>query len=356
VGEIEAPNAVSVGETTVTLIGERLPKNWSVRTLFEGEKPIDLILEVKSTDGQAALLIVEIQNTIDRRDVDGLAEQLFRYLRGPADTPVVAARYLAPSVRTALVERGISYVDATGNMRIVVQSPALFISERGSDKDPWRLGRPKGGLKGGPAARVVRLLLDSGHPWRVRELIQSSGTSSGSTYRVLEHLQREALVTKENGEYTVTDWERLLRQWARDTSSHSAFRTMGFIDPRGIEHFLNIIAHNTHFPYAVTGSAAARQWASYAPTRVVHVYVSSIQQAADQWGLRPNSAAPNVILMEPTSAGNAPFQRTKMTDAGYQVAHPVQVAVDLLNGPGRQPAEGEYLLDWMKTNEGSWRD
>lgn len=32
-----------------------------------------------------------------------------------------------------------------------------------------------------------------------------------------------------------------------------------------------------------------------------------------------------------------------------------QVAVDLLTGPGRNPAEGQALLDWMEINERAWR-
>ena len=43
------------------------------------------------------------------------------------------------------------------------------------------------------------------------------------------------------------------------------------------------------------------------------------------------------------------------SEAGYPVAAPPQVAADLLNGPGREPAEGEYLIEWMKANEEGWR-
>ena len=36
-------------------------------------------------------------------------------------------------------------------------------------------------------------------------------------------------------------------------------------------------------------------------------------------------------------------------------AAPSQVAVDLLTGPGRNPAEGQALLDWMENHECTWR-
>jgi hypothetical protein len=49
------------------------------------------------------------------------------------------------------------------------------------------------------------------------------------------------------------------------------------------------------------------------------------------------------------------FVNTEPSRDGYPVAAPAQVAADLLNGPGREPAEGEYLIAWMKENEKRWR-
>ena len=48
------------------------------------------------------------------------------------------------------------------------------------------------------------------------------------------------------------------------------------------------------------------------------------------------------------------FERTLLRDE-LVTASPTQVAVDLLTGPGREPSEGEELLEWMKENEDVWR-
>ncbi|MFI5429585.1 hypothetical protein [Aeromicrobium sp. UC242_57] len=56
-------------------------------------------------------------------------------------------------------------------------------------------------------------------------------------------------------------------------------------------------------------------------------------------------------MLEPKTVGDVPFQNTVLTEGGYPVAAPAQVAADLLNGPGREPAEGDYLIEWMKANE-----
>ena len=71
------------------------------------------------------------------------------------------------------------------------------------------------------------------------------------------------------------------------------------------------------FPVTVTGSMAVKEWATDAPAKAAYVYVSSIQEASEQWGLRPNAAAPNVILLEPKTVGDVPFTNTIRSKEGY---------------------------------------
>lgn len=357
-GTADAPTIDEVVRYVVSSVRERLPPEWVVAESFEpgpGSISPDVSIAIKAPDGLSARLLVEVKQSLERRDVTRVAEQSRRMMTRPADVPVVAARYLSSSVREALVEAGVSYVDATGNLRIVIDAPAVFISAQGEDRDPWRKGRPRGTLKGEPAARVARALLDYRRDWAVRELMTVAGSSSGATYRVLEYLEREDLVVKEAKRYRVTDWERLLRAWSADAAFQTTNRVMAFIEPRGVDHFLAKVARGPRLPSAVTGSVAAREWATYAPAKAAYVYVASIQETSEQWGLRANAAAPNVILLEPRTVGDVPFQNTTTADSGYPVAAPAQVAADLLNGPGREPAEGEYLIEWMKRNEERWR-
>lgn len=354
----DALMAADVERRVAVLIRDRLPGNWRVTEKFATPKASlqpDVEIEIEAPGERLVRLVVEVKQVVERRDVARIGERLRSMASGPEAVPVVAARYLSASVRQALTEAQISYVDATGNIRITVETPAVFISDRGDDRDPWRQGRPRGTLKGEPAARVARALLDYRRTWRVRELITASGASSGATYRVLDYLQREDLIVKGDDNYRVTDWERLLREWSADAAFQATTRVMAFIEPRGVDSLLGKLSKATPFPAAVTGSLAAKEWAPYAPTKAVYVYVSSIQEASAQWGLRPNAAAPNVILLEPRTVGDVPFVNVRFSAAGYPVAAPAQVAADLLNGPGREPAEGEHLIEWMKANEQQWR-
>ncbi len=83
------------------------------------------------------------------------------------------------------------------------------------------------------------------------------------------------------------------------------------------------------------------------------IYVTDTEAAAQEWGLRPADAEANVMLGEPQF--DIPLVRTWTTSTGLVTAAPAQVAVDLMTGPGRNPAEAEELLTWMTTNEQSWR-
>jgi len=338
---------------------DQLPEGWSLVPVAAAggrDRDFDAVLSVSGPDGTTASLVIEAKRVLERRNVLAVSEQLRGAAgRFPNAWTVVVARYLAPSVREALAEQGVSYIDATGNMRLVVSAPGLFIANRGADNDPWRgPGRPRGTLKGVPAAKVVRALVDYTGPWSIRELIDLSGASTGATYRVVEYLEREDLVTRdEDGKIVVRNWRRLLQQWSKDYGFVRSSRITRYIEPRGLATLLTKATDVAGVQYAVTGTTAAAEWAPYAPARSALVYVADAAQTAGAWGLRPAESGANVLLAEP--ATDVVFERTITTADGTVIVAPAQVAVDLMTGPGRNPAEAEELMDWMERNESSWR-
>ena len=352
------PSVREIVHQLAAMVRDRMPSGWEVTEILEPGNKVrgfDALILVTTPGDQLIRLLLEVKNVIERRDVPRVCDLIRSQVTSSSDIPVVCARYLSGSVREELISEGVSYADATGNIRIMGNTPAMFIADRGEDRDPWRKGRPRGTLKGEPAARVVRTLLDYEGNWRIRELIEASGVSSGATYRVLDYLQREDLLVKKGNMYGVTDWERLLRVWSADAPLQGTTHVMACIEPHGVDFFLDRLCQKWEFQTAVTGSVAAKEWVNYAPTKAAFVYVSSLQEAMQQWGLRPNTTAPNVILLEPVARTDVPFRNVIQSKSGYTIAAPSQVAADLLNGPGREPAEGEELIQWMKTNEAMWR-
>jgi len=145
----------------------------------------------------------------------------------------------------------------------------------------------------------------------------------------------------------------LLRLWSRDYGFLTTNRTQSYIEPRGVEAFLAKLRNTPDLKYAVTGSAAATQWAPYAPTRSVFLYVDQEIDPSETWGLRETDAGMNVVVARPEFG--VVLTNSLLSDEGYNIVAPEQAAVDLLSGPGRNPVEGEELLDWMQLNEPEWR-
>jgi len=341
------------------LIQTRLPADWKweLSLAAKGDDRIDAKATIKTPTGEDATLIFEAKQLIEGRDIprtkarlDSVVDEL------NAAGPVVMARFLSRSIQEKLKAAGLSYVDLTGNMYLRTTSPALFISDRGADSDPWRgPGRPRATLKGQPAARVVRALVDFTGTWTVRELVATAETSTGSTYRVIDFLEREGLAIRDlSKQVSVIDWPQMLRRWSNDYSFAETNQVTRWLAPRGLEQFVEVVGDTElDDDYAVTGSLAAAQWAPYAPARLAMIYAANPIDAAEKWGLRPVDAGANVILAQPKF--DVVFDRSARDETGVIMAAASQVVVDLMTGPGRNPNEAEQLLNWMQSNEGSWR-
>jgi len=343
----------------MSVLRQRLPDDWLLEPTTgprAHSRSFDALYLLTAPDGTSASVGLEARRLVEPRDVADLRNNFAHGPVGAAvDIPIVAARYLSGSVQEKLATAGLSFVDATGNTFVRSRRPALLISERGADRDPWRgPGRPRGTLKGEPAAEVVRALVDFPSSWSVRDLVGVSRASTGSVYRVLEFLASEDLIARDaDGRWLVNDWRPMLRRWSVDYQLSNASSVSRWIAVRGIDTFLDSLRHNDIGNYVVTGSVAAGAWAPYAPARLASVYVDDAATVAQQWDLRPTDSGANVLLAEPHYG--VVRERSIEALGGLRVAAPTQVAADLMSGPGRAPSEAEALIDWMARNEQSWR-
>jgi len=246
----------------------------------------------------------------------------------------------------------LSYMDSTGNVRVVVERPGLAVLATGADRDPFRTpDRPTNSLKGQPAARVVRALADRRPPWRMRELAEEARTSLGSTARTVEFLDREALVVRDKGTVVDVDWAGLLRRWAQEYDVATRRRVGRFLAPRGLDSVEDAL-RDTGEDYVVSGSLAARRVAPYADARLGLIFATNTQRLAEALGVRATPTRPNVLIVE--GEDELPFVRSALSD-GVRFAAPSQVYADLMSGPGRSTEEAGALLEWMQANEPSWR-
>lgn len=348
-------------QSATEAIRARLPDDWLVNSLPMPDAPdrgVDAVIRVAAPNGETNTVLVQAKSTFEARDVPLLERRARDRLGDRPDPPaafLVAARYLSARVRERLAAEEIAYADATGNLYLTLRKPAIFLRDVGAARDPWRgPGRPRESFKGPIAARVVRALTDFAPPMTVPELIGRSEVSTGAGYRVVDLLEREDLLErKPRGPIARFDWRPTLERWSRDYELDLEGSALRMLEPRGASAVLRELrAVRGPGRYALTGSTAAAAYEEYAQARLVVIYSDSPPALADRLALRPVETGANVLLLRPSD--DVVFARASERE-GLRIAAPSQIAVDLLNGPGRAPAEAEALLDWMESNESRWR-
>lgn len=330
---------------------ELLPDGWEAfRAAKSGS--VDAVVRVSAPDGRSTLVRIEAKTLLNARDVPAIAAELGRPARN--DDAIVVARYLSPRAREALTDAGLSFVDATGNLRVSLADPGLVIIASGANSDPYRSpDRPTNSLKGAPAAKVVRALVDRRPPWKMRELAAEAETSLGSTARTVSYLDREALIERDPaGSIVDVDWESLLRRWAEDYDLVKRRRVLQLLAPRGLDSVEQALTESADDNYVISGSLAAQRISPYADARLGLIYARDADELSGLVGARLTPSAPNLIVIEPTD--DLVFLRSRL-EGGLRFAAPSQVVADLMAGPGRNPEEALALLEWMRRNEDLWR-
>ena len=161
-------------------------------------------------------------------------------------------------MRTRLIEREVSYIDTTGNLRLVMGRPGLFIEASGADRDPLPADRRLRSLKGTAGARVVRALFDAKPPLQVSELAGRAGVFTAQSSSVADLLDREAVLQRDpRGSIIAVDRTKLIERWAEDYSFLDANATGLYLEPRTLDKLLDRLP-SSGLRYAVSGSLGAR--------------------------------------------------------------------------------------------------
>ena len=83
---------------------------------------------------------------------------------------LVVAPWLSERAQEVLIEENINYLDLTGNVRIALNHPALFVTHRGASRNPTPSPRAPARLKGPKAGTSARLLIDITPPYGVNQI------------------------------------------------------------------------------------------------------------------------------------------------------------------------------------------
>ena len=118
------------------LVTDSLPPGWSLRSTRQPRRRSgtpDALWSIQGPDGSVAIFAVEAKRLLLGRQVGDVLAQL----AASEARPLLVAPYLSPTVRSSLADRGVSFADTTGNVRLVADRPGLFVERQGASKDPW---------------------------------------------------------------------------------------------------------------------------------------------------------------------------------------------------------------------------
>ena len=341
----------------VRILEERLPSRWTVETQpsTNPNEDWDLIVKTESGNGQSSLLMEMRQNFVPR-DVGELTGGFVRRLRGrTSHVPILlVAPYISARARDLLIENDINYLDLTGNVRITLEHPGLFVLTEGAQSDPAPVARGSRGLRGAKVGAVVRTLIDSRPPYTGAQIAKASSVNEGYVSRILDTLIDEGLITRpRSGPVLDADWAALLRHRAAAPKPCRKTGTFRFVARNGTQQLLASVANvDSEEQPVITGSFAAVRLAPVAaPTQLV-LYTMNPRLLASRLPLMEVESGADTVLIRPEN--NVVMSRPWNED-GLRYAAPSQVAIDCLSGSGRMPAEGEAVIDWMVANEERWR-
>jgi len=270
----------------------------------------------------------------------------------PADGCLLAAPFLGRRAQELLERAGWNYADATGNVRIALDMPPLFVKLDGESKDPFRETRPLRSLKGPVAGRLVRTLVDFKPPCGIRELAQRSRTSPAMASRVVAMLERDAIVTRNGrGPVTDVDWKALIERWCDEYSFIRSNRPSRYLALRGRKPLLKRL-QETKLEYAVTGTLVAERRRTVAPSVATYIYTSDVPALAGALDVIEAGSAADVILVEPFDP--IVFEGT-WAEEGIRYVALSQAVADLFTSGDRNPQVGMALISWMQENESAWR-
>ncbi|MDX8036555.1 type IV toxin-antitoxin system AbiEi family antitoxin [Lentzea sp. BCCO 10_0856] len=319
---------------------------------------------IAAPDGVETWVLVEGKGVVVPRDVTRVAQQLAEYAAAAAVRGVqvggmmLATPFVSPTTRAQLDQHGLGWFDLTGNLRLRLDRPAVFLDRVGADRSGFRdpADRLLKSLRGPAAAKVVLELCETSLPVGVRDLAARAQVGAATSVRVLELLDREAtIVRSQDGTVVAVRKRSLIDRWTQDYKVMASNEIVAALDPRGLSHAMKALS-TVEARVVVTGSAAARAYlpddmTPVSPLVSLSLYTEDPLELMDRLGLKTVERGTNVLVLRPYD--EVVHVKSRHIN-GIDYAAPAQVVADLLTGPGRSSEEAEQLIAVLESSEPGW--
>ena len=337
-----APTEAQISASVEAVLRALLPPGWELSVEREsrlGATPIpDLVATLTAPNGEQVVFVGEAKREGTGAQLRTALDQLWAYVDArPGARPLFIAPWIS--------EQSARPADVCGCelRRRDRQRPPHRRSAWAVRHCRWGAEEPVADRQGTPVARgtgtirALRALLDFTPPYGVRELAGRSEASAPTLSRVIELLQHDDLLTRDDrGTVVDLDWAGTIRRWARDYDVLTTNDSATYLQPRGLAALTETL-RTTESSYTLTGSLAANEIAPYTPARLAMIYVENLREAVDAFDLRTADAGGNVVLLQPYDP--IVFART-IERSNLRIVNPTQLAVDLLTGPGQRAERG----------------
>ncbi|MFZ5850500.1 MAG: ArsR family transcriptional regulator [Actinomycetota bacterium] len=276
------------------------------------------------------------------------ARRLLSAQRTPGVLLLVVGDRVTAGARVQLLCNHAGYLDLRG--RLAARSDRLVLD---ADVEPQKSRAPRSQALSGAAGLEVAtaLLLDPNRPATVRALARALGRSPSTVSEVLAHLRADGLVDAENTVIDTGLFWRLSDRWPsrRTGLLHQPDRQdLALAGPLRLG--LDDVEHSAG--WALTGTAAAVAYAAPLAAKadqVLDFYVpdhTTLRRAATLLGAASSPSAARATLRVAPVPAIVTRRRPNPAQgqaawAGWPLAHPVFVALDLAQEEGR----GRQILD-----------
>jgi DNA-binding Lrp family transcriptional regulator len=266
---------------------------------------------------------------------------------------LILARYLNHLKQKECKERGINFIDLSGN--VYIAEDRIYI-EKLQNKNLSPDNRKNRSPFSDKASLLIRkLLYDKQQLWGIRELANSIGLDPGFVSRIVSELQLRNYIIKIDSQIKLINREQILKDWVENYSSANNVELKYFSPGKNVKEILECISKisfdNANNPdYALSFQAGANLVYNYSAYDVVHVYVRNLE-SIDQFkelNLIQVDKGENIIFMLPYYKKSVFFDRQIIKD--LWVVSNLQLYLDIYNYPlrGREQAEKIYEVKLKK--------
>jgi hypothetical protein len=255
--------------------------------------------------------------------------------------------YMGVAGRSVCAAAGISWLDLSGNARIV--APGLLVQVEGRPNRFKPRGRPWSPFAA-KSSRVSRFLLQDPFSFHTqREVARAIGLSESFVSKIVGRLEEDALIERHGDTRGLRprDPGLLLKAWEEDYDFFRHRVVRGHLpgtDGEDLIRRLSGALSDARVKHAATGLAAGWLLSPHALFRLATVYVETLpeEDVLEALNFRETERGPNTWLVVPNDEGV--FQGSAVRSE-VPCVHPVQAVLDLHYHPERAEEAAKHIRE-----------